>query len=300
MKITGIEFEKIIIYKKNKTARGGKFNLRNLRMKPAILLFTIIFSLMACTAQKVESQKSETQKEAATKDQKPKTENRQKDFVLVELFTSEGCSSCPPADKVLARLEAEQPVENVEIIPLALHVDYWNYLGWRDEFSSAAYSARQNGYAEKFKLDSIYTPQMVVDGAKQFTGSQFETAVNSIKETAKTKKSAVEMAIENNNLKIEISDLPAHDVAYVWFVITEDNLETNVKRGENSGRKLPHTAVVREMKLLDRLAENAKTFSVTHNFTIQPAWQKKNLNLIVFVQGQNSKQIYAVGKKELV
>lgn len=264
------------------------------------MFFALFISLTACSAQKVESQKNENEKVALTKDQKPKTKDQTKNYVLVELFTSEGCSSCPPADKVLARLEAEQPVEDVEIIPLALHVDYWNYLGWRDEFSSAAYSARQNGYADKFNLDAIYTPQMVVDGAKQFTGSQFETAVNSVKETAKIKKAAVEMSVEENNLKIEISDLPNHDAAYIWFVVTEDDLQTDVKRGENSGRKLPHTAVVREMKLLDTLAENAKTFSVKHNFALQTGWQKKNLNLIVFVQGQNSKQIYAVGKKRLV
>lgn len=269
-------------------------------MKFAAIIFALFLGLTACTAQKVESQKSETQKEVKTENQKPKTEDQTKNYVLVELFTSEGCSSCPPADKVLARLQKEQPVENVEIVPLALHVDYWDYLGWKDEFSSADYSSRQSGYAEKFKLDAIYTPQMVVDGQKQFTGSQFDTAVNSIKESAQTKKAVVGLSIENNNLKVDISGLPDHDAAYVWFVVTEDDLQTDVKRGENSGRKLPHTAVVREMKLLDTLAENAKTFSVDHNFVIQPAWEKKNLDLIVFVQGKNSKNIYAVGKKELV
>ena len=271
-------------------------------MKLTTLLFAVFLSLTACATQKVESQKNEIQKneiqkEVKTEDSKPKTENQSKNYVLVELFTSEGGSSCPPADKVLARLAAEQPVENVEIIPLALHVDYWNYLGWRDEFSSADYSARQNGYSEKFKLDAIYTPQMVVDGAKQFTGSQFETAVNSVKDSAKSKKGGVEMSINDTNLKVEIADLPDHDAAYVWFVITEDNLETNVKRGENSGKKLPHTAVVREMKLLDTLAENAKSFSVNQKFTLQTGWEKKNLNLIVFVQGENSKKYFCCRKK---
>jgi hypothetical protein len=269
-------------------------------MKLTVLIIALLIGLTACSMQKVDSQKSEAQKEAKPKDEKPKTKEHSKNFVLVELFTSEGCSSCPPADKVLERLQKEQPVENVEIVPLALHVDYWNYLGWRDEFSSAAYTARQNDYAEKFKIDSIYTPQMVVDGQKQFVGSQFETAINSIKESANTKKSAVEMSVGENNLKIEISDLPLNDAAYVWFVITEDNLVTDVRRGENSGKQLPHTAVVREMKLLDTLAPDAKSFSVNYNFEIQPTWKKQNLKLIVFVQGQNSKQIYAVGKKQLV
>ena len=266
-------------------------------MKLAALIFILFLSFAACTTQQVESQKIGNQKETKAEDRKPETGNQTKNYVLVELFTSEGCSSCPPADKVLARLEAEQPVENVEIVPLALHVDYWNYLGWRDEFSSADYSARQNGYADKFKLDAIYTPQMVVDGAKQFTGSQYELAVNSVKDSAKTKKSGVEMTVDETNLKIDIADLPNHDAAYIWFVITEDNLETNVRRGENSGKKLPHTAVVREMKLLDTLTENAKSFSVNQKLVFQTGWKKQNLNLIVFVQGKNSKNIFAVGKK---
>ncbi|MEO6588014.1 MAG: DUF1223 domain-containing protein [Pyrinomonadaceae bacterium] len=269
-------------------------------MKLTALLFTIFMSLTACTTQKVESQKIEVQKETKSEVRKPQNENQAKNYVIVELFTSEGCSSCPPADKVLARLQKEQPVENVEIIPLALHVDYWDYLGWKDKFSSADYSARQTGYADKFKLDAIYTPQMVVDGQTQFTGSQFDTAVNSVKESANSKKAGVELAIENNNLKVDISDLPKHDAAYVWFVITEDNLQTDVKRGENLGRKLPHTAVVREMKLLDTLAENASNFSGSQAIALETGWEKKNLNLIIFVQGKNSKTIYAVGKKQLV
>src|SRR5688500_5386821 len=133
-------------------------------MKFVFILIAIFLTFSGCSLQTAESQNQEENKI-------PENENKAgKQYVLVELFTSEGCSSCPPADKVLARLESEQPVKDVEIVPLALHVDYWNYLGWRDEFSSNAFSQRQNGYAKRFKLDSIYTPQMVVDGQKQFTG----------------------------------------------------------------------------------------------------------------------------------
>ena len=263
-------------------------------------MFALLLSLTACSAQRVESQRAEKEKSVRPEAQKINTETQTKNFVIVELFTSEGCSSCPPADKVLARLEKEQPVENVEIVPLALHVDYWNYLGWRDQFSSADYSARQNGYAEKFKLDAIYTPQMVVDGQKQFTGSQFQTAVDSIKESAQTKKADAVISVEDDKLKIDIANLPAHDAAYVWFVITENDLQTDVRRGENSGKKLPHTAVVREMKMLDTLAENAKIYSKVQTLSLSPEWKKENLSLVIFVQGQNSKNIFAVGKKRLV
>lgn len=266
-------------------------------MKTFALLFIALNFLTSCTAQKVESEKAHTK---AVENRRTETENKTKSFVLIELFTSEGCSSCPPADKVLARLQNEQPVENVEIVPLALHVDYWNYLGWRDEFSSNAFSQRQSGYAEKFNLDSIYTPQMIVDGRKQFTGSQFDTAINSIKEAAQTKKSEVKLLSESGGLKIDISDLPAHDDSYVWLAVTEDDLQTDVRRGENSGKKLSHTGVVRDMKLLGNLTAGEANFTKTENLSLQPNWKKEKTNIVVFVQGQNSKTVFAVGKIKLI
>src|ERR1700747_995744 len=90
--------------------------------------------------------------------------------VVVELFTSEGCSSCPPADKLLINFREQHRNDGVEIIPLGFHVDYWNRLGWRDRFSSAAYSQRQEDYADRMKLGGPYTPQMVADGETQFVG----------------------------------------------------------------------------------------------------------------------------------
>ena len=223
------------------------------------------------------------------------TETRSKTPVLVELFTSEGCSSCPPADRVLSQLEKGQTAD-AEIITLALHVDYWNYLGWRDEFSSKSYSERQSGYADKFKLDSIYTPQMVVDGQTQFVGSNLGTAQKAISDAAKTSKAAIEISNTDNKLKVKISDIPAHDDSYVWLAIAEDDLKTNVRRGENGGKTLDHVSVVREMKLLGNLAVADKNFESETALSFDSAWKKDNLKFVVFVQGKDSKKIFGVRK----
>ena len=219
--------------------------------------------------------------------------------VLVELFTSEGCSSCPPADRVLAQLEREQTNTDVEIITLALHVDYWNYLGWKDEFSAAMYSQRQSGYAEQFKLDSIYTPQMVVDGQTQFVGSNLGTAQKAIGEAAKMSKTNIELSTAENKLKVKISDLSAGENSYVWLAIAEDDLKTSVKRGENSGKTLAHVSVVREMKLLGNLASTDRNFETEVGFKLLPDWKKENVKFVAFVQGEKTKRIFAVNKYKL-
>ena len=128
------------------------------------LIVSLLFLICsACAMQKVESQPITENQKSEIVTQKPK--------VLVELFTSEGWSSCPPADRALAFLQKEQPNTQAEIITLAFHVDYWNNLGWKDEFSSELYTQRQSFYAQSFNLSSIYTPQMVVDGSFEVVGS---------------------------------------------------------------------------------------------------------------------------------
>src|SRR6476469_10265140 len=104
--------------------------------------------------------------------------------VVVELFTSEGCSSCPPADELLGHLRQDLSAKNIQVIPLGFHVDYWNSLGWKDRFSSAEFSQRQEQYTESLRVDGPYTPEMVVDGAVEFVGNDYGQAQRTIREAA--------------------------------------------------------------------------------------------------------------------
>ncbi len=261
-----------------------------------IFAFAVMISgLFGCASLENETAAAQTRE---TKQNQPTKliESKSKPAVLVELFTSEGCSSCPPADRVLSRLEKEPSNGEAEIITLAFHVDYWNYLGWKDEFSSKSFSERQSGYAERFKLDSIYTPQMVIDGEKQFVGSNSDAANKAISDGAKSQKANIEISHSNDKLKVKIIDAPTHDDSYVWLAIAEDDLKTNVRRGENGGKTLDHVSVVREMKLLGNLAAADKTFESETALQLNSAWKKENLKFVVFVQGKESKKVFGAVK----
>ncbi len=223
--------------------------------------------------------------------------------VIVELFTSEGCSSCPPADVVLMQLEQSQPVAGAEVIALSEHVDYWNYIGWSDPFSSEAFSARQQAYAPVFGNDGVYTPQMVVDGQAEFNGSSSGKAQTAIARAAKLPKAEVTIVpvqsasakdAQTIKLKVNIEKLPAissGDVAEVLLAITESNVSSQVARGENSGRKLGHTAVVRELRSLGQVAGANKPF-VTETTTMPGKdWKPGDLRAVVFVQERAHKRI---------
>lgn len=221
--------------------------------------------------------------------------------VIVELFTSEGCSSCPPADALLMQLESEQPVPGVEVVALEEHVDYWNDLGWVDPFSSSELTQRQQRYAETFGHGSSYTPQMVVDGQWEFVGSRSNQARNTIAEAAKYAQSEVAISRAGSgpdgpsewNITVQrLEPASSSDTAEVWLAVTETRLHSNVERGENAGRDLPHAAVVRQLIKLGTVdLHKDPLFSSTAKLNLRPEWNRQNLRVVAFVQQKKSRHI---------
>ena len=219
--------------------------------------------------------------------------------VLLELFTSEGCSSCPPADELLAILDEKQPAPDAELIVLSEHVDYWDRLGWKDRFSSRQYSARQEEYASKYHLDGVYTPQLVVDGRFGFVGSDQRAALSAIQKATQEPKTAIlisnVMLQENQaraHIEIPAAEGPIDRQAVLFAAIADNRAESRVTRGENGGRTLAHVAVAR---VLERIgAIDPKLPSSTDVKISLPAGTGANgLRLIVFIQNPISGHIVA-------
>jgi hypothetical protein len=177
--------------------------------------------------------------------------------VVVELFTSEGCSSCPPADRLLGILDREQPVQGVQVIVLSEHVDYWNTSGWVDPFSAHAFTERQQRYGQALHIEEVYTPQAVIDGRLEVVGNSAPKLEGAIQRAMQDKKVPLQLRVQQTERGIHVElngpeGLP-HG-AEVYFAIAEDSVETKVSAGENSGRVLAHTAVVRSLTKARKLA----------------------------------------------
>jgi len=216
--------------------------------------------------------------------------------VIVELFTSEGCSSCPSADKLLAEIERTQPVPNAQVLVLSEHVDYWNRLGWRDPFSTHGFSQRQSAYADSFRHDGVYTPQMVVDGHAEFVGSDSSLAKKAIAQAAAQPKAAVSIT-GGDKLTVNVDHVPGAADADVLLAITESGLHSDVRSGENSGRLLNHTGVVRRLTVLGQTHEGS--FSAQANPQIAAEWARANLQAVVFVQDRKTKKIIGAASVKL-
>lgn len=196
--------------------------------------------------------------------------------VIVELFSSEGCSSCPSADAVLRTLE----VPGVEVIPLEWHVDYWNDLGWADPLSSSAATGRQRWYAAVLRTRGMYTPQMVVGGMQEFVGSDRERAETAIREAAARRRVPVSLSAAGQGHVRVTGDL-GNGEATLHVAITESGLETAVPAGENAGRTLAHAPVVR-WSASNQAVRGA--FAVTVDVPANSAWHRDRLAIVAWVQ----------------
>lgn len=213
--------------------------------------------------------------------------------VVVELFTSEGCSSCPAADAALRELVRVQSVPGVEVIALGEHVDYWNRLGWKDGFSAPAYTARQRQYAIGFGSGS-YTPQAVVNGRYELVGSRSAALVAAVANAAKVPQAAVSVAVLGSSAQVQVSRLPAGTAATeVLLAITESGLASQIGRGENAGLLLHHAAVVRQLLPLGRVGADG-SFTASPALTLAPDWKRPNLRIVALVQEIASRRIVGV------
>jgi len=200
--------------------------------------------------------------------------------VLVELFTSEGCSSCPPADRLLQQLDSQAVV-------LSEHVAYWDHLGWKDRFSSHVFTARQEAYARQFGLDSPYTPQMVVDGAAQFVGGDARLAAGELGKAAGRPKTEIHLTRTGAGIRVEIHGPPKD--ADIWLAVADDKAASQVAGGENKGRDLLHVAVVRSLRKIASIRRGG-TFAGDVELPAGAAAQR----VVVFLQEPGQARVLGV------
>lgn len=217
-------------------------------------------------------------------------------FIIVELFTSEGCSSCPPADQLLTEI-INTNYDTVDVIGLSFHVDYWDYIGWKDPYADQSYSQRQRTYARKFYNHQVYTPQMVVNGKYEFVGSdrnKWSQLLGELRSTVSDQNVTSTYKIKNDQLHVEVVSGSKASVL-LNVAIVESGLSQNVTRGENNGRRLSHENVVRSFK--------TRQFDGTLNTIILDIPSDlvfENANIIIYTQDQDSWQVLAAKSQPLV
>ena len=211
--------------------------------------------------------------------------------ILVELFTSEGCSSCPPADALLQKLDNFQPIPGAPLIVLSEHVDYWDHDGWKDPNSSAALTERQNAYIRILGLKDPYTPQFIVDGSSEAPANNLQQVDKVIQQASASPKIPVsigEVTVDAGNpnilrIRIEADGSSDKHDADVYVAVALDHVESQVLHGENGGRHLTHVAVVLQVTRIGKLPKG-KSFSGTAELKLKPGTDPKNVRIVAFVQ----------------
>lgn len=199
--------------------------------------------------------------------------------VLVELFTSEGCSSCPPADRLLETLDSQA-------IVLSEHVDYWDRLGWRDPYSSHASTVRQEAYARGLGTNGPYTPQMVIDGATEFVGNDARRATEEVARARSREKVGIRLSRTAGGVQVQID--AASKGAEVWLALADDSGTSQVAAGENKGRTLHHVAILRSLRKIGAVKRGA-AFAQTVEIPANAG------RVIVFVQDAGLGKVYGAG-----
>lgn len=206
---------------------------------------------------------------------------------VVELYTSEGCSSCPPADRWLSRL-VKLPKDEADVLALAFHVDYWNYLGWEDRFSNKRYTSRQRQLGANNQQRTIYTPEFFVNGMEA-RGSR--TILEKIRQ-ANRREAPLDLRLtvarDRTSLLLDLHSPAASDAGkslHCRYLVYENDLATDVERGENSGERLEHEAVVRYMSDAQILSENNR-----YRIDIDPDWNARNIGVAIVVTTPGSRE----------
>jgi hypothetical protein len=238
----------------------------------------------------------------ASQQSQPQAANQR--AVLVELFTSEGCSSCPPADDLLRKIDGKHTDEGVLIVGVSEHVNYWDHDGWKDPFDSSTITDRQNDYGQRFHLDSVYTPQMVVNGAVQVSGNDPRALLQAIQKTGAEQGGTVKIIsakIDGNAILADISfagDLPKRG-ADVFAVIAQDETTDHVTAGENEGRTLVNASVARTLVKAENIHEAGKTsvrIPLPDDLRTAPGVRR---HLIVWMQEPNAGPVLGVDTQAL-
>jgi hypothetical protein len=211
--------------------------------------------------------------------------------ILVELFTSEGCSSCPPADRWLLQMDTAQPLTGAELIVLSEHVDYWNHDGWKDPYSSSLLTERQEDYAHAFRLDSPYTPQVVVNGTVNLRLSDPQQVRQTFQQASTATTIPVTIrsaAVTAGNpqvvhASVEVDGSSVEQPTDIYAAVALNHAESQVLHGENGGKHLMHVAVVQQLTKIGKL-EKGKNFSSEFEIKLKPETDPKNIRLIVFAQ----------------
>ncbi len=214
-------------------------------------------------------------------------------IVVLELFTSQGCSSCPPADRLLASYANRE-----DIAALSFHVDYWNKLGWKDPFSDHLFSERQENYALS-SGSNVYTPQVIINGEKEMVGSDENKIAQTIKQFQKQQTSSQiiidEINTDNNIVSVTYSLKGKFNNSVINVALVQKKITTSIKAGENKGVTLTNYNVVRNFKTINSFAaeKNATTIDLVSGI------DKKDLSIILFLQDVSSHKIYAAAKSSL-